>query len=148
MRLARKLASLSRREWRDMLRAQWALVRAQVRLRTRPRGGLLDRWTAGTTRATAEPAHLERAREIGDAVRRVGLYGVTRPQCLARSLAICELLEREHLPGAIVRIGIRPQASALTAHAWVEFAGEIIGDSRAHVRGYQLLATAHGAAKH
>ena len=148
MRLARRLASLSPREWRELLRAQWALVRAQVRLRTRPRGGLLDRWSAGTTSVDAEPAHLGRAREIGDAVRRVALYGVTRPQCLARSLAICELLEREHMAGAIVRIGVRPQDSALTAHAWVEFAGEIIGDSRAHVRGYQLLATAHGAARH
>jgi hypothetical protein len=148
MRLARKLLSLTAREWRDLLSAQWALWRAQRAVGSRPTGTLLEQWSAGAADSDADPLQLPRAREIGDAVRRAALYGVSRPQCLARSLAISELLEREGIRGAIVRIGVRPSDASLSAHAWVEYAGEIVGDSRAHVRGFQLLATAHGAAKH
>lgn len=147
MRLARKLLSLSAREWRDLLAAQWSLWRAQWALRHRPTGALLNDWNAGHATGAADARQLPRAREIGDAVRRVALYGITRPQCLARSLAISSLLEREGISGAIVRIGVRPDDARIAAHAWVEFAGEIVGDSRAHVRGFQLLATAHGAGK-
>lgn len=145
MRLARKLRSLSAREWRDLVAAQWSLWKAQWALRHRPTGALLDDWSVGQATGEADPRQLPRAREIGDAVRRVALYGITRPQCLARSLAISALLEREGIPGAIVRIGVRPDDARLAAHAWVEFSGEIVGDSRAHVRGFQLLATARGS---
>jgi hypothetical protein len=145
MHLSRKLASLSARQWRDLLRAQWSLIVAQLRLRTRANGELVDRWTVDTARPLGDARQLQRALEIGDAVRRVGLYGMTRPQCLASSLAICELLQAEHIPGAVIRIGVRPLDAQITAHAWVEFAGEIIGDSRAHVRRFELMASAHGA---
>lgn len=147
MRHARKLLSLSARQWRDLLRAQWSLWRAQWAMRHRPTGALLDRWSAGAVTHTADPRDLPRAREIGEAVRRVALYGVSRPQCLARSLAISTLLENEGIRGGIVRIGVRPQEAKIAAHAWVEFAGEIVGDSWAHVRDFQLLATARGAAR-
>jgi len=147
MRLARRLAALSARQWRDLLAAQWSLWRAQWALRHRPTGELLERWTTQSVSAGADVRHLPRAREIGDAVRRAALYGVSRPQCLARSLAISALLEREGIAGAIVQIGVRPHDERIDAHAWVEYAGEIVGDSRAHVRGFELLATAHGAAK-
>ncbi|MEO6446631.1 MAG: lasso peptide biosynthesis B2 protein [Gemmatimonadaceae bacterium] len=147
MRLASKLWTLSAREWRDLLAAQWALLAAQGRMRTRPTGSLLDQWSSGSGRSSADVGQLQRAREIGHAVRRVALYGLTRPQCLARSLAICEMLETERIQGAIVRIGVRPEDASLTAHAWVEYAGELIGDSRAHVRRFAVLATAGGMAK-
>lgn len=149
MRLVRRLLTLSAREWRDLLAAQWSLWQAQWALRRRPTGALLEDWSAGppASGATADPRQLPRAREIGDAVRRVALHGITRPQCLARSLAITTLLEREGIAGAIVRIGVRPDDARIAAHAWVEFSGEIVGDSRAHVRGFELLATAHGGGK-
>jgi hypothetical protein len=145
MHLRRKLASLSASQWRDLLRAQWAVIAAQLRLRTRANGELVDRWTVDAERPRADPRQLQRAMAIGNAVRQVGLYGLTRPQCLARSLAICELMLAERIPGAVIRIGVRPQDAKLAAHAWVEFAGEIIGDSRAHVRRFELMASAHGA---
>lgn len=148
MRLRHKLLRLSRREWRDLAAAELALLRAEWRLRTRPKGGLVDRWSAGREVVAADRSRLPRAAAIGDAVRRVALVGFPRSQCLARSLAICELLEREGIDGAIIRIGVRPQDATLAAHAWVEFGGEIVGDSRAHVRAFQLLATARGGAEH
>lgn len=150
MRVLRKLLSVSAREFRDLVVAQWALWRAQWTIRRRPTGGLMDQWNAPAAPA-GNPApgadEIARAHEIGDAVRRVALYGITRPQCLARSIAISTMLEGEGIRGAIVRIGVRPDHAKIAAHAWVEFAGEIVGDSRAHVRGFQLLATAHGSSK-
>lgn len=148
MRAARKLLTISGREWRDLLAAQWALWRAEWSMKRRPTGALLADWSAGgEATAPADSAALPRAREIGTAVRRAALYGFSRPQCLARSLAITTMLEREGIEGAIVRIGVRPDDARLAAHAWVEYAGEIVGDSLAHVRGFQLLATAHGPSK-
>lgn len=148
MRVVRKLFSVSARELRDLVVAQWALWRAQWTMKRRPTGELLDQWNAPPTPdepTLPDAERLPRAREIGDAVRRAALYGITRPQCLARSLAISTMLEREGIRGAIVRIGVRPDNATIAAHAWVEYAGEIVGDSRAHVRGFQLLATAHGS---
>ena len=145
MRLVRKLYSLSARERRDLFRAQWALWRAQWHIRSRPTGTLLGAWSTDSILPIADAKHLVRAHQIGDAVRRTALFGFSRPQCLARSLAICELLEAEHIPGAIVRVGVRPHEDAIAAHAWVEFAGDIVGDSRAHVRAFALLATAQDA---
>ncbi|MBK6486233.1 MAG: lasso peptide biosynthesis B2 protein [Gemmatimonadetes bacterium] len=148
MHAARKLLSVSRREWRDLLVAQWALWRAEWSMKRRPTGALLAEWRAGGgTTAQADPAALPRAREIGNAVRRAALYGITRPKCLARSLAISTMLEREGIDGAIVRIGVRPDDARIAAHAWVEYSGEIVGDSHAHVRSFQLLATANGPSK-
>lgn len=150
MRVLRKLLSVSAREFRDLLFAQWALWRAQWTIRRRPTGDLMDQWNAPAAPQEGSPPNAEqlaRAHEIGDAVRRVALYGITRPQCLARSIAISTMLEGEGIRGAIVRIGVRPDHAKISAHAWVEFAGDIVGDSRAHVRGFQLLATAHGSSK-
>lgn len=150
MRVLRKLLSVSAREFRDLVVAQWALWRAQWTIRQRPTGGLMDQWNAAGSQESAAPPSpddLARAHEVGDAVRRVALYGITRPQCLARSIAISTILEGEGIRGAIVRIGVRPDHATIAAHAWVEFGGEIVGDSRAHVRGFQLLATAHGSSK-
>lgn len=148
MRLARRLLTLSAHEWKDLLAAQGSLWRAAWAMRRRPKGALLEQWSTGTDVVPpADPANLPRAREVGDAVRRVALYGLSRHECLARSLAISSMLEREGIRGAIVRIGVRPDKARLAAHAWVEYAGEIVGDSWAHVRGFELLATAQGAVK-
>ncbi|MEP7384001.1 MAG: lasso peptide biosynthesis B2 protein [Gemmatimonadota bacterium] len=150
MRVVRKLFSVSAREFRDLLVAQWYLWRAEWTIKRRPTGGLLDQWNASSSSdavVSRGVGDLPRAREIGDAVRRAALYGISRPKCLARSLAISTMLEREGIRGAIVRIGVRPDDATIAAHAWVEYAGEIVGDSRAHIRGFQLLATAHGSSK-
>jgi len=147
MRHARRLLSLTPREWRDLLVAQGALWWAAWAMRRRPKGALLDQWSTDAESRPADPSRLARAREVGDAVRRVALYGLSRHECLARSLAISRMLEREGIRGAIVRIGVRPQDARIAAHAWVEYAGEIVGDSWAHVRGFELLATSHGSAK-
>jgi len=150
MHLIRRLLSLTGREWRDLIAAQHSLLRAEWRMRRRPSGALLSRWTSAAVApddpsAAPEPREVGRAVEIGKAVRRVAFHGVPRSQCLVRSLAICEMLEAEGISGAIVRVGVQPRDAALAAHAWVELGGTVIGDTPEHVGRFQLLATAHGA---
>ncbi len=53
------------------------------------------------------------------------LYEMT---CLRQSLALQWLLARRGIP-AELRIGVRKQTGALEAHAWVECAGQAIGEA-------------------
>lgn len=146
MRLIRRLLTLPGREWRDLIAAQYSLLRAEWRMRRRPSGALLSRWTStAVAPAPTAPGELKRALEIGRAVRRVAFHALPRSQCLVRSLAICEMLEKEGIHGAIVRVGVQPRDATLAAHAWVELGGAIIGDTAEHVGNFDLLATAHGA---
>jgi hypothetical protein len=80
-----------------------------------------------------------RAHALGDAVRRVAKYGVFRPACLVRSIALQRLLQIDGIQGAIIRVGVKQSEDGMDAHAWVELSGEVIGDSAAHVRQYAPL---------
>ncbi|MGH7712326.1 MAG: lasso peptide biosynthesis B2 protein [Gemmatimonadaceae bacterium] len=140
--LARKVLSLGAREWRDLWRAQWALIVAQRVVRSRPAGELT------THGATPQQAPLEaadprrgrrRAHAIGDAVQRAAKYGVFRPACLVRSIALQRLLLADGIRGAVIRVGVKQSEAGMDAHAWVELHGEVIGDSVAHVRQYAPL---------
>lgn len=133
-----KLASLNEGERRDLMRAQLALLRAQVAVWTRPHGRLV--------RPTRAPAALpdegayRTARRLADAVSLASRRGVLRPNCLVRSLALARLLERERVPGWLVRIGVRERTGRFEAHAWVELGGEVLADSSEHVASFERLA--------
>jgi hypothetical protein len=62
------------------------------------------------------------------AVRSVELHGVSRPNCLERSLTLWWLLRREGIDGEL-HIGARKEDGKLKAHAWVELRGEVLNDS-------------------
>jgi hypothetical protein len=132
-----KLASLSEAERRQLVRAQLALLRAQLAVWTRPHGRLV--------RPAREPAGLpdacasRTARRIAGAVSLVSRSGVFRPNCLVRSLALARLLEREEVPGWHVRIGVRERTGRFEAHAWVELGGEVLADSTEHVASFERL---------
>ena len=128
--IAQKLLRLSPREWAELLHAQWALLSAQSTVRSRPVGELATA-TAGTTQA--DPTRLPEARRLALAVVRAARYGVIRPQCLVRSVALSRLLASRGIEGALVRVGVRKTGSEFLAHAWVEYAGETLGDADDHV---------------
>lgn len=138
--LLRRVFGLSPRDWVDASRAEWHLVASAVRLRTAPTGSLMRRWGVDRDAVATTGLNSLRAREVGHWVRRVARYGPVRAACLTRSLAICRFLAAEGIHGAIIRIGVRPSGARLEAHAWVEYAGEIIGDSEGHVRQFAELA--------
>ena len=134
--IARKLSRLSLHDWAQLARAQWALLGAQAELRGRPLGALA---TPATEIQPSNPAQLPEARQIALAVVRAARFGVFRPKCLARSLALSRMLTAAGIRGAIVRVGIRRTGSEFLAHAWVELAGETLGDADEHVGSFVPL---------
>lgn len=134
--IAKKLATLSAREWLDLFQAQWALAAAQLTVRSRPVGTLA---TAATGAVSADPARMPEARRLALAVVRAARFGVFRPQCLVRSVALSRMLEKRGIEGAMVRVGVRRQDGEFLAHAWVEYAGQILGDADDHVGAFVPL---------
>lgn len=134
--LARKILTLSGRDWAELVRAQWALLVAQGTIRNRPIGSLA---TPTAKSAAADPARLPEARRIALAVVRAARFGVFRPQCLVRSVALSRLLEQRGIEGALVRVGVRRRDGEFLAHAWVELAGETLGDADDHVGSFVPL---------
>ena len=135
-RIAGKLARLSPREWRELFEAQWALVVAQSMLRTRPMGTLATPASAG---GDADAARLPEARRLALALVRAARFGVFRPQCLVRSLALSRMLTAHGIAGGLIRVGVRRKDGEFLAHAWVEFAGETLGDADEHVGSFVPL---------
>lgn len=129
----RKLAALDARGWRDLLRAQLALLRASWRLRRVPVGRLAIREAVHRDRVSGDAA---RAAAVALAVERASTHGLYRPRCLARSLALRDLLVADGVEGASIRIGVRRHRGEFQAHAWVRWGDAILGDSPVHVAAF------------
>lgn len=145
-RLLHKLATLSRREWVDLLRAQVGLLAAQVLVWTRPTGRLVSpssEAVAAAAQSAVEPALMDRAQQLGLAVSRAGDYGVFRPLCLVRAVAVHRMLEAHGIRGSRIRVGVRMRRGRFGAHAWVEYGGRVIGDNIEHVGSFAELAEVH-----
>lgn len=125
-----KLLTLGPRGWRDLIRAQMALLRARKRLRTEPLGSLAIRDSIDPARVSGSTA---RAHEIALAVMRAAERGLFRPYCLVQSLALRELLTIEGITGVSIRIGVRRHRGVFQAHAWVRWGDTILGDDATHV---------------
>ena len=139
--LISKLLRLPRAEWADLLVAQRALLTAWVRVAVRPRGQLVG--TPGVAHSIApfatDSEARDSARRLARAVTRAASFGVFRPQCLVRAVALKELLDARGLVGSRVQIGVRSHQGAFAAHAWVEYGTEILGDRPEHVRSFAPL---------
>lgn len=132
-----KLRQLSARAWIDLLQAQLALIAAQARVLFIPKGSLAslsERSVQGEDRSK-----LPRARELALAISRAATFGVFRPACLPRSMALHALMERKGIHDGVIRIGVAVQGEKLHAHAWVEYAGEVLGDDPARVSDFAML---------
>jgi hypothetical protein len=140
----RKVTLVTPREWLDLLRAQWALIKAQVSLKTTATGGLV---TLGTPELGAPPegALRRRAGQLSWAVTRAARYGVFRPKCLACSLALHRLLVRAGIGASRIHIGVRSQGTEFRAHAWVTVGGLVLGDDPAFVATFSEIADARVA---
>ncbi len=97
-----------------------------------PPGALLGGWVQHALRAPAgarddidEAMHLARVSEA------VGRRWPLRTRCLQRSLVLRWLLGRRGIESRL-RVGVLKTDGAMTAHAWVEVAGEPVNDTRDH----------------
>jgi len=84
-----------------------------------------------------------RAQQLGLAVSRAGDYGVFRPLCLVRAVALHKMLEGHGIRGSRIRIGVRMRRGRFGAHAWVEYGGRVVGDNIEHVGSFAELAEVH-----
>lgn len=161
-----RITRLSRREWTDFLRAQWALARATWVLRRRRTGdGVAVRHavpgagredggagvdvggpesTNGTTGRDREAAGRDReavgrARRLALAVDRASRWGPLRPTCLTRAVALHDLLVASGLGGGEIRVGVERDRHGFAAHAWVDFEGTVLGDAPESVARYSTL---------
>ncbi len=132
-----RLKRLDWAAWRMLMRAQAALLRAQWEMRSRPTGELVSDDTVPTRDMAMD--RLEDARRVALAVNRAATYGVFRPLCLARAMALRKLLAGEGIEGANVRVGVLLRNGAFIAHAWVEYAGQVVGDDPLMVARYAPL---------
>lgn len=127
---------------RDLIRAQFALVRAKWSLRRAPNGSLVapaDPEATSAAQATASSAHVRRARQLAVAVVRTERSGLVRAPCLARAIAIRDLLQREGLGNGAIRVGVRLKEGKLEAHAWVDYGGVQLVTTRDELDGYVPL---------
>lgn len=134
--IARKVLSLSARDWEELIWAQWALLVAQGMVRNRPIGALA---TPASRASPGDPTRLPEAKRMALAVVRAARFGVFRPQCLVRSVALSRMLEQRGITGGLVRVGVRRRNGEFLAHAWVELAGETLGDADDHVGSFVPL---------
>ncbi len=72
-------------------------------------------------------ARLDFARHAARIVDAAAVRGITRANCLDRSLALWCLLRRRGIP-AELRLGARPIAGGIRAHAWIELDGRVVND--------------------
>lgn len=74
------------------------------------------------------------ARKIDAAARR----HVLPARCLHRSLVLHQWLRQEGVPSEL-RIGVRKDAGAFRAHAWVEIDGQVVNDTGVAVAPFTAL---------
>src|SRR5690554_909816 len=100
----RRIGALTARDIGLLLEAQRDLIACQVRAWRTPVAELLD---LETTPSEQQPVRLQDIQEVGWAVTRAAVYGVFRPKCLVRSLAIQRMLRRRGIPGGRLAVGVQ-----------------------------------------
>src|SRR5215207_3396886 len=136
--IARKLLGLSPAELAELVRAQVALLGAQVMVWTRPIGQLVTNdLVVGAAEESGEVEPV--ALRIALAVNRAAAYGVFRPLCLVRAVALNRMLETRGLHGSRIRVGVRRRRGRFAAHAWVEYKNQVLGDRAEHVGTFAPL---------
>ena len=135
----RTALSLPPQEWLLFWRAWWLLLAVDLGLRLLP-FRRLQSWLGTAAAAPHPPAETDRLiRQTQAAVERAirnHLYPMT---CLRRALALQRLLARQGIAAAL-RFGVQRQADGITAHAWLEYNGQPLGETQAVERRYAALA--------
>jgi len=135
----RAALSLSWDDWRTFFQSWVLLLAADLSLRLLPfarvqKLAALGRRQARQLDSRREANEIRRLERIVDIATRNHLYPLT---CLRQSLTLQWLLARRGIDASL-RIGVRKEAGELQAHAWVEYAGRVIGEGAA-ISGYAPL---------
>ena len=137
MKRLRRLRSLEWEEFLDLVTAQRSLLAAWWTVQRRPKGELLRRVQAPASAGGALDER--RLARLAVAVDRVSRFGVFRPTCLVRAVALERQIRSANAGSAVVRVGVMRGGNQLLAHAWIEIDGRVIGDEASHVRRFTPL---------
>jgi hypothetical protein len=107
----------------------------------RPVGEFVNVTSGASTleRVVASATDWKTGKRLARAVDRAARYGIFRPRCLVRAVALSNLLEGHGIRDHTIRIGVRWNEDAFVAHAWVECAGCVLGDSISNALAYAPL---------
>ncbi|MCH2123046.1 MAG: lasso peptide biosynthesis B2 protein [Pirellulaceae bacterium] len=134
-----KVTRLGLSDWTDLIRAQFALIRAQWLVWVMPTGKLVTP-KGETDSAPPDAASDSYVRRLELSILRAVDYGIFRPKCLVQAVALRQLMQANNLKEAKVRVGVAQNNGNFTAHAWVEYRGAVLGDRDWHVRRFEELA--------
>ena len=136
-RIAGKLSRLSLRDWRELFEAQWALARCAVHASIAPHGQPGDAGRLGRRGRSRSHA---RGAAVALAMVRAARFGVFRPQCLARSVALSRMLTAHGITrwrsSALACAGTTASSSPTPGSS---LAGETLGDADEHVGSFVPL---------
>ena len=108
-------------EMRDVAEAQLALLRAQTLRWLRPLGEFVEVTPNERLPASrASSAQRQTSERLASAINRATRYGLFRPLCLTRAVALSHMLDAHGIAGHRIRIGVRRDGGSFAAHAWVE----------------------------
>lgn len=128
-RRAKKASELSWRDWWVVGRARFWMAMSWFGLRLlgfeRTRQLLAGRPPAAGARKETDAKELERLVFLVGVAARAGF---TRHTCLPRSLVLQRFLMNRGVP-AVLRIGVRRENGQIAGHAWVEVAGQPVGEA-------------------
>ena len=133
----RRLLAIPASEIGDLVVAQGFVLSALLRVRARRTGRLLHRVQA-TPSLTLQSDESRLAR-LAVAVDRVSRFGLFRPTCLVRAVALERLVRTANAGTAVVRVGVARGTDEFFAHAWIEIGGCVLGDEPSYVRKFTPL---------
>ncbi len=150
--LAQRLRGLYPETVRDLLRAQLALLRSAASVRTCPVGSFaVESAGSGSSEEASRADAIEsqtgdwveppdaRASQISSAIARAARFGLFRPSCLVRAIALQKLLDANGLTGSTVHVGVWSDSGNFAAHAWVEYGDRVLGESKSRVGRFRRL---------
>ena len=128
----RRFRTRSPEDRRLILRAALILPITEIGLRFfgfRRWKELIEKFSLSTRPPRTLPISAQRewAGRTVRAVRSAELHGLTKPNCLERSMTLWWMLRREGIEGEL-HIGARKQCGKFEAHAWVELGGLVLND--------------------
>jgi len=126
-------------EIRYAAEAQIVLLRAQAMRWLQPLGKFVEVSAENPGTFGPSGSHAHACEHIAAAIDRASRYGVFRPLCLTRAVALSQMLNAHGIAGHTIRIGVRHERGSFTAHAWVELGHRVLGDTTANILAYLPL---------
>lgn len=134
--MLKKLLRAGPREWFSMLEAQLWVLWAALLVTFLPRGRLVSAGEAAAAAPLPKSDDADTVDRVVTAISRVTRFGLSRPACLVRSIALQRMLVFHGVAPVEVRFGVRKREDTFESHAWVEWGGTVVGDEPRHVRSF------------